>query len=157
MLLVLVSIVGVVTALAAWCFLELSHQIEVGVFEKLPEQLGYDSTPAWWPLPVTAIGGLIVAFAVVRLPGGGGHVPAHGLDTSTPTLPIDLPGVMLAALATIGLGLVLGPEAPLIALGAGLGIAGDPPAPQGRTARHRDAGGGLRDLLRALDASSARR
>ena len=123
-LLVLVSIVGIVTALAAWCFLELSHQIEVGVFEKLPEQLGYDATPAWWPLPVAAIGGLIVAFAVVRLPGGGGHVPAHGLDTSTPTLPIDLPGVMLAALATIGLGLVLGPEAPLIALGAGLGVLG---------------------------------
>ncbi len=78
-LLVLVSIVGVVTALAAWCFLELSHQIEVGVFEKLPEQLGFDATPAWWPMPVAAIGGLIVAFAVVRLPGGGGHVPAHGL------------------------------------------------------------------------------
>ena len=90
-LLVLVSIVGVVTALAAWCFLELSHQIEVGVFEKLPEQLGFDGTPAWWPIPVAAIGGLIVAFAVVRLPGGGGHVPAHGLDTSTPTLPIDIP------------------------------------------------------------------
>ncbi len=123
-LLVLVSIVGVVTALAAWCFLELSHQIEVGVFEKLPEQLGFDGTPAWWPMPVAAIGGLIVAFAVVRLPGGGGHVPSHGLDTSTPTLPIDIPGVMLAALATIGLGLVLGPEAPLIALGAGLGMLG---------------------------------
>ena len=29
---------------------------------------------------------------------------------------------MLAALATIGLGLVLGPEAPLIALGSGLGL-----------------------------------
>ena len=29
---------------------------------------------------------------------------------------------MLAAVATIGLGLVLGPEAPLIALGGGLGI-----------------------------------
>ena len=36
--------------------------------------------------------------------------------------PIDLPGVLLAALATLGLGLVLGPEGPLIALGMGLGI-----------------------------------
>ena len=35
--------------------------------------------------------------------------------------PIDLPGVLLAALATLGLGLVLGPEGPLIALGLGLG------------------------------------
>ena len=30
--------------------------------------------------------------------------------------------MILAALATIGLGLVLGPEAPLIALGSGMGI-----------------------------------
>ena len=29
---------------------------------------------------------------------------------------------MLAAVATLGLGLVLGPEAPLLALGGGLGI-----------------------------------
>src|SRR5262249_15759028 len=39
-----------------------------------------------------------------------------------PTRPIELPGVLLAALATLGLGLVLGPEAPLIALGMGLGF-----------------------------------
>ena len=37
------------------------------------------------------------------------------------TTPIDLPGVLLAALATLGLGLVLGPEGPLIAVGIGLG------------------------------------
>jgi H+/Cl- antiporter ClcA len=57
----------------------------------------------------------------VRLPGNGGHNPAEGLKTAT-TRPVELPGVMLAAIATIGLGLVLGPEAPLIALGSGLGI-----------------------------------
>jgi H+/Cl- antiporter ClcA len=33
-----------------------------------------------------------------------------------------VPGIALAALATLGLGLVLGPEAPLIALGAGLAV-----------------------------------
>ena len=32
----------------------------------------------------------------------------------------DLPGVVLAALATLSLGAVLGPEAPLIAIGGGL-------------------------------------
>ena len=36
----------------------------------------------------------------------------------SPTLPIELPGVALAALA---FGAVLGPEAPLIAIGRGLG------------------------------------
>jgi H+/Cl- antiporter ClcA len=122
-LLVLAAIVGVVVSLAAWCFLELVHQIQQGVFVHLPSDMGYHSGTPWWSLPVLAIAGLIVAFAIVRLPGKGGHIPANGLDTGGgPTLPIELPGITLAAIATIGLGIVLGPEAPLIAMGAGLGV-----------------------------------
>lgn len=119
-LLLIAGVVGLVVSLAAWGFLELIHQIQVGVFQGLPSDLGYDSTPLWWSLPVLAIAGVVTAFAIVRLPGNGGHVPANGLK-ATPTRPVDLPGVMLAGFATIGLGLVLGPEAPLIALGGGLG------------------------------------
>lgn len=119
-LLVLAALVGLVVSFIAWGFLELVHQIQVGVFQGLPKDLGYDSTPLWWSLPVLAIAGVVTAFAIVRLPGNGGHVPANGLK-ATPTLPVDLPGVMLAGLASIGLGLVIGPEAPLIALGGGLG------------------------------------
>ncbi|HEY2600368.1 MAG TPA: chloride channel protein [Thermoleophilaceae bacterium] len=120
-LLVLAGIVGVVVSFAAWGFLELVHQIQVGVFQGLPKDLGFDSTPRWWYLPVLAIAGVIVAFAITRLPGGGGHSPAHGLSMSR-ILPSALPGVILAGLAGIGLGLVIGPEAPLIALGGGLGL-----------------------------------
>ena len=65
-------------------------------------------------------GALIVALAITRLPGDGGHVPARGLSTGGPSGPDIVPGVPLAGLATIGFGLVLGPEAPLIVLGAGL-------------------------------------
>src|SRR4029079_10955316 len=43
---------GLVVSLAAWLFLEATHQTQVGVYDKLPEQLGYDSAPLWWPLPV---------------------------------------------------------------------------------------------------------
>jgi H+/Cl- antiporter ClcA len=120
-LLAFASAIGVLAALAAWCFLELTHQIQVGVFEKLPEELGYDDMPVWWPAPFAVLAGLIVAFAIERLPGRGGHVPAHGLSTD-PILPIEISGILLAAIATIGLGLVLGPEAPLIALGSALGL-----------------------------------
>lgn len=119
-LLVLVAIVGVVASLAAFGFLTLLHDTQGWVFEDLPSALGFDSAPIWWPAPVLAIAGVVVAGAIVLLPGRGGHVPAHGLNPE-PTDPIELPGVLLAALATIGLGLVLGPEAPLIALGGGLG------------------------------------
>ena len=121
-LLLLAAVIGVVVSLAAWCFLQLVHYLPQWVYEDLPDAVGYDDgAPLWWYLPVCAFAGLVVAFAIVRLPGHGGHVPAEGLNAG-PTEPIDLPGVLLAAVATIGLGLVLGPEAPLIALGGGLAI-----------------------------------
>jgi H+/Cl- antiporter ClcA len=121
-LLAVSATVGLVVSLAAWGFLEAIHQIQVGAFQSLPKDLGYDhGAPIWWPLPVLGLAGLIVALAIVRLPGSGGHNPAEGLKTGA-TAPLELPGVLLAALATIGLGLVLGPEAPLIALGSGLGV-----------------------------------
>jgi H+/Cl- antiporter ClcA len=123
-LLLVAAIAGVVVSLAAWCFLELVNQIQRGVYVHLPSGLGYHhGPPLWWSLPVLGLSGLVVAFAIERLPGEGGHVAAYGLSTSGgPTLPLALPGVMLAGLAAIGLGVVLGPEAPLIALGSGLGV-----------------------------------
>jgi H+/Cl- antiporter ClcA len=121
-LLVLAALIGLLVSAAAWCFLEGVHEIEVWVYEDLPDHLGYDTAPLWWPLPWVALAGLLTALAIVYLPGNGGHVPADGLKTGgSPTQPIELPGVLLAALATLGLGLVLGPEGPLIALGLGLG------------------------------------
>jgi H+/Cl- antiporter ClcA len=120
-LLALAVIVGVVASFLAWCFLELVHELQDGVYKDLPKALGYDSAPIWWSLPVLAIAGVVVAFAIARLPGRGGHIPAEGLNPS-PTQPVELPGVILAAVAGIGLGVVVGPEAPLIALGGGLGL-----------------------------------
>jgi H+/Cl- antiporter ClcA len=121
LLLILAAIVGLVTSAVAWGFLELIYQIQQGVYTHLPAELGFSGTPEWWSLPVLGIAGVITAVAIVRLPGTGGHIPAEGLNPA-PTQPIELPGVVLAALASIGLGAVVGPEAPLIALGGGLGF-----------------------------------
>ena len=121
-LLVLAVLIGLVVSAASWCFLEGVHELQVWVYKDLPQDLGYHAVPVWWPLPWVALAGLLTAFAVVRLPGHGGHVPVDGLKAGgPPTTPIELPGVLLAALATLGLGLVLGPEGPLIAVGIGLG------------------------------------
>ena len=120
--LVFAAAVGLLVSLASWGFLELVHYIQRGVYKDLPSDLGYGSVPWWWPLPWLALAGALTAFAIVRLPGHGGHVPAEGLKTGgPPPRAVDLPGILLAAFATLGLGLVLGPEAPLIALGLGLG------------------------------------
>lgn len=120
-LLALSAVVGVIASLAAWGFLELIYQMQRWVFHELPQDVGYDTAPLWWSLPILAIAGLVAAFAIQRLPGRGGHIPAEGLSPA-PTQPIELPGVILAGFASIGLGLVVGPEAPLLAMGGGLGL-----------------------------------
>lgn len=120
-LLAIAAVVGLVVAFAAWCFLELTHNAQTWVYDDLPDDLGFSGTPTWWPLPALLVAGVIVALAIRRLPGNGGHVPANGLNAGV-TMPRDLPGVLLAALAGISLGAVVGPEAPLIALGGGLGV-----------------------------------
>ncbi len=132
-LLVLAAVTGVLASALAWGFLELVTQMQPWVFTDVPKGLGFDSPPTWWPLPVLALAGLGTAFAISALPGVGGHVPSEGLNPA-PTPPIEVPGVILAAVAGIGLGVVLGPEAPLIAMGGGLGlfvaqrVRGDMPA-----------------------------
>jgi H+/Cl- antiporter ClcA len=121
-LLVFAAVIGVLVSLASWGFLELVHYMQHGIYQDLPGDLGLSTVPWWWPLPWLTLAGLLTALAILRLPGRGGHVPSDGLKAGgPPTQPIELPGILLAALATLGLGLVLGPEAPLIALGMGLG------------------------------------
>src|SRR3954467_5158306 len=73
-LLVLAAVVGLVVSFAAWGFLELLHQIQVGVFTDPPRDLGYDhGAPMWWYVLVLGIAGLVTAFAIVSLPGTGGE------------------------------------------------------------------------------------
>ncbi len=121
-LLILAAVIGVLVSLASWAFLQLIFEMQDWVYKDLPSGLGFTTVPTWWPLPVLAVAGVVTAFAIERLPGHGGHVPADGLKAGPPTQPVDLPGVVLAALASVGLGLVLGPEGPLIALGTGLAV-----------------------------------
>ena len=120
-LLVVAALVGFGVSLVAWAFLTLIPWIQDGVFVNLPRALGFEPAPWWWPLPVLVIAGAITAFAIIRLPGKGGNVPALGFGAGA-TEPASLPGILLASLATLGLGLVLGPSMPVIALGSGLAI-----------------------------------
>ncbi|MFI6941920.1 chloride channel protein [Streptomyces sp. NPDC050418] len=120
-LLLLCALTGVPIALACFAFLTASHEIQHAVWEKLPDALGYDRAPWWWPLPALLVAGLILAPVITRMRGHGGHVPVHGLG-GAPLGPADLPSVVLAALAALPLGVVLGPEAPLMAIGGGLAL-----------------------------------
>lgn len=120
-ILVFAAAIGIIVSLVGWAFLEGVHQVQQYVFTDLPDDLGFSSVPDWWYLAVLTLAGLPVAFAIVKLPGNGGHVPAHGLQVGG-NEPAFVPGIALAAFATLGLGLVLGPEAPLIGIGAGVAV-----------------------------------
>jgi H+/Cl- antiporter ClcA len=122
-LLVLAAIIGAPISVVAYGFLTLVSKLQQWIFTDLPKGLGFDGAPLWWPVPFLALAGLLVALTLRHLPGTGGHSPADGLQAGGPPPgPVDLPGIFLAALVTLSLGVVLGPEAPLIALGGGLGV-----------------------------------
>jgi H+/Cl- antiporter ClcA len=107
-------VVGLPAAVVAALFLGLVHEAQ---------QALWPDDPAWYlvvGLPV--VGAAIVAGARAFLPGDGGHRPLLGLGS--PETPLaHVPGIAIAAFATLAFGAVLGPEAPIIALGGAVGIA----------------------------------
>jgi H+/Cl- antiporter ClcA len=119
-LLVVAAIFGVPVSAAAYGYLALVNYLQPELFTHLPHGLGFRGEPWWWPLPMLAVGGLLTGLAIRYLPGTGGARPAEGFKTHKPPTPAELPGVILASLATLVFGAVLGPEAPLIAIGGGL-------------------------------------
>jgi H+/Cl- antiporter ClcA len=122
-LLILAAVVGVPISAAAYFFLALVSKLQVWIFTDLPKGLGFDGEPLWWPILPLVLAGLLVALTIRYLPGKGGRSPADGFKAGEgPPAPIELPGILLAAFATLSLGVVLGPEAPMIALGGGLGV-----------------------------------
>ena len=121
-LLVLAAIIGAPISAAAWGFLALVNKLQGWLFTSLPKALGFHGEPLWWPVPLLLVSGLLVGLTIRYLPGKGGHSPADGFKARGAPTPIELPGIIFAALATLSLGAVLGPEAPLIAIGGGLGV-----------------------------------
>ncbi|MFI0715907.1 chloride channel protein [Streptomyces inhibens] len=121
-LLLVATVIGVPVCAASFGFLTLVHALEPLINEDLPRALGFVGTPLWWPLPMLAVAGLLVGLTIRYLPGNGGHEPADGLSVGGAPALSALPGIVLAALASLSFGAVLGPEAPLIALGGGLAV-----------------------------------
>jgi hypothetical protein len=112
--------VGIPVSAVAFGFLAVEHELTDVFWEDLPEAVGFDEAPWWWGIPSLIVAGLIVALAL-RLPGGGGHIPADGIHAG-PTQPAHLPGILLAGFASLCLGAVIGPEAILLALGSGAAL-----------------------------------
>ena len=116
------ALIGVPVAAVAYFFLQAVAETQTYISTTLPGDVGFDSQPSWWSIPFLALSGLLVALTIRHLPGTAGHKPAEGFKAKGAVPPIELPGIFIAAFATLSLGVVLGPEAPLIAIGSGLGV-----------------------------------
>ena len=119
--LLLAAVLGIPISAIAYGFLALVTKIQEFVFSDLPDDVFSGGVPAWWPVPWLVLCGLLTGLTIRYLPGNGGHSPAFGFHTGGgPPVDRELPGILLASLTTLSLGAVLGPEAPLIAIGGGL-------------------------------------
>lgn len=121
-LVLLGAAIGVPAALVAFGFLGLVHVLEHLLWTEWPARLGSDGVPWYLTVGLPVAGAVIVACARWLLPGNGGHRPLDGVGTGV-TPVAWVPGITLAALGTLAFGAILGPEAPLIALGSAVGVA----------------------------------
>ncbi len=121
-LLVVATVLGAPIAAVAYWFLYLTSDLQKWIYNPsyLLKGLGFHGEPVWWPVPMVGLAGVLVGLAIRYLPGRGGHSPADGFHPAGAPRRIELPGIVLAAMAGLALGAVIGPEAPLIAIGGGL-------------------------------------
>ena len=123
-LLVIAAVLGVPISAVAYWFLVLTSVLGDWLYNGLPRLLELDPVPVWWPLPLLGVAGLLVGLLVRFVPGRGGESPLDGFHPGGgPPAPLPLLGIALAAVVSLGFGAVVGPEAPLIAIGGGLAAA----------------------------------
>jgi len=115
------ALIGMPAAVVAALFLAFVHDLEHWLWHDIPEAIGVSSPPWYLVIGLPVAGACIVLIARRLLPGDGGHPPLQGIGGG-PVPVSHAPGIALAAIGTLSFGAVLGPEAPLIALGAVVGM-----------------------------------
>lgn len=115
------ALLGAPAALVAAGFLGFVHDLEHWLWHDLPREIGASSPPWYLVIGLPAAGACIVFVARRFLPGDGGHPPLQGIGGGA--VPVShAAGIALAAIGSLAFGAVLGPEAPLIALGSVVGM-----------------------------------
>jgi H+/Cl- antiporter ClcA len=123
-LLVIAAVLGAPISAVAYWFLVLTQEFGKWLYSGFPRFLSLNPVPVWWPLPLLGVAGLLVGLLIRFVPGRGGESPLDGFHPGGgPPAPLPLLGIALAAVVSLGFGAVVGPEAPLIAIGGGLAAA----------------------------------
>ena len=110
-------IAGVIGLVLGYAVLEAVNAGIALVWEDIPAS--WATTPAWYVIGVLLLAAVLV-YVVRRFVGDTGHSPIGGIKVSGLT-PRDYVGAILAILASLWGGVVLGPEVALVATGSMIG------------------------------------
>ncbi len=110
------ALVGLLAGGGAVIFLSIEHGLQNLLWTTLPDAIG--GTPAWYVF-VVLLAGAVGVWLATKLPGGGGHRPLDGLGFNIG--PKEIGSAVVAALISLSIGAVVGPEAPLMAVGSAMG------------------------------------
>ena len=111
---VIAALVGLILGYAALLIVNAGIAL---VWETIPEMWG--TTPAWYVIGVLVLAAVLV-YVIRTHVGDAGHAPLGGIAIS-PLTPREYVGVILAILASLLGGVVLGPEVALVATGSVVG------------------------------------
>ncbi len=111
--------IGLLAGIGSALYNIAQHEVQHWLWHTLPEFIGQEEEPWWLVVGLLLIGAVLVALAL-QLPGHGGDGPLKGFHLTIG--PREVLSVLLAALASLSFGAVLGPEAPLLALGTAIAI-----------------------------------
>ena len=110
-------IAAIISLILGYVVLEIVNAGIVAIWETIPE--GWTSTPAWYVMGILLVAALLV-FVIRTFVGDAGHSPIGGIKISSIT-PREYVGVILAILASLWGGIVLGPEVALVTTGSMIG------------------------------------
>lgn len=111
------AIAGIVGLILGYAALLIVNAGIALVWETIPE--GWGTTPAWYVIGVLVLAAVLVYVIRTRV-GDAGHAPLGGIAIS-PLTPREYVGAILAILASLFGGIVLGPEVALVATGSVVG------------------------------------
>lgn len=72
-LLVVAAVLGVFISAVAWGFLALVSKLQHWLYVSFPDDLGFRSAPVWWPFPLLAVSGILVALSGICRERGAIH------------------------------------------------------------------------------------
>ncbi|BDZ65011.1 ion channel protein [Agromyces mangrovi Wang et al. 2018] len=113
-------VIGIGSALVLAGLDLVSEWVDEFLWDVVPGWAGVSGDAPLWIIGVLTLAGLLTGLIVRFMPGHGGEDPATESLFPSPMAMAAVPGVALAAIITLSMGVSLGPEGPTLAINVAL-------------------------------------